>query len=156
MSPSFGLNEPLSCPKNALFCGVMCVYFVSFFLEHPVVITILVLTLKHFYWVSQKHNKPNGNMYFSVKQCYVFWDTLHCTRHNLFLSGQERYRCLSRAYLKGCQACIIVCDVTRPDTFVHAEIWKRDVDTKCGEIPTLMLANKVINPTRRGLWNDIE
>ena len=36
MSLSFGLNEPLSCPKIALFCGVMGVYFVSFFLEHPV------------------------------------------------------------------------------------------------------------------------
>ena len=37
MSLSFGQNEPLSCPKNAIFGGVIGVYFVSFFLEHPVV-----------------------------------------------------------------------------------------------------------------------
>ena len=36
MSLSFVLNEPLSCQKIALFCVVMGVYFVSFFLEHPV------------------------------------------------------------------------------------------------------------------------
>ena len=36
MSLSFGQNEPLSCPKNAIFGGVIGVYFVSFFLEHPV------------------------------------------------------------------------------------------------------------------------
>ena len=31
-------------------------------------------------------------------------------------AGQERYRVLSRAYLRGCQAAVVVCDVTRPDT----------------------------------------
>ena len=36
MSLSFGQNEPLSCPKNAIFGGVIGVNFVSFFLEHPV------------------------------------------------------------------------------------------------------------------------
>ena len=48
MSLSFGLNEPLSCPKNALFCGVMCVYFVSFLLEHPVlgIFSILKVCVK--------------------------------------------------------------------------------------------------------------
>jgi len=58
------------------------------------------------------------------------------------VAGQERYRCLSRAYLKGCQAAVVVFDVTRPDTFKHVEIWKRDIDTKCGPIPSLLLGNK--------------
>jgi len=58
------------------------------------------------------------------------------------VAGQERYRCLSRAYLKGCQACVVVFDVTRPDTFKNVEIWKRDIDTKCGPIPSLLLGNK--------------
>jgi len=58
------------------------------------------------------------------------------------VAGQERYRCLSRAYLKGCQACVVVFDVTRKDTFDHVEVWKRDIDTKCGPIPSLLLGNK--------------
>ena len=33
-------------------------------------------------------------------------------------------------------------DVTRRDTFKHVEIWKRDVDSKCGDIPSLLLGNK--------------
>ena len=41
------------------------------------------------------------------------------------------------------QACIIVCDVTRRDTMNNVSIWKNDVDTKCGDIPILLLANKV-------------
>lgn len=41
------------------------------------------------------------------------------------------------------QACIIVCDVTRRHTLSNVHIWKNDVDTKCGDIPILLLANKV-------------
>ena len=110
----------------------------------------------------------------------------NCQNKNLlnFLpSGQERFRCLSRAYLKGCQAevelcdlkspiiisirfifkityityyiellrgpltillqaCIVVFDVTRRKTLKHVADWKKDIDTKCGNIPSLLLANK--------------
>ena len=49
MSLSFGQNEPLSCPKNAIFGGLIGVYFFSFFLEHPVVnqdpTSLVVVTL---------------------------------------------------------------------------------------------------------------
>ena len=105
---------------------------------------------------------------------------------NFLPSGQERFRCLSRAYLKGCQAevelcdlklpkiisirfifkityilhityvselfrgpltillqaCIVVFDVTRRKTLKHVADWKKDIDTKCGNIPSLLLANK--------------
>lgn len=76
-------------------------------------------------------------------------------------AGQERYRCLSRAYLKGCQAgggaevvqgdavlqgCVVVADLTRPSTLDQVAVWKQDVDTKCGLLPALLLANKVVLP----------
>ena len=38
---------------------------------------------------------------------------------------------------------MVVFDVTRPETFKNVEIWKRDIDTKCGPIPSLLLGNKV-------------
>ena len=41
------------------------------------------------------------------------------------------------------QACVVVFDVTRPDSFKNVQIWKRDIDTKCGPIPSLLLGNKV-------------
>ena len=41
-----------------------------------------------------------------------------------------------------CQACIVVFDVTRRNTLVHVADWKEDIDTKCGNIPALLLANK--------------
>lgn len=64
-------------------------------------------------------------------------------RLNLWdVAGQERYRCLSRAYLRGCQACVVVFDVTRPETLSKVEVWKKDIDTKCGKIPSLLLGNK--------------
>ena len=36
MSLSCGQDKPLSCPKNAYFSCVICVYFVAFFIDHPV------------------------------------------------------------------------------------------------------------------------
>ena len=36
MSLSCGQDKPISCPKNAYFSCVICVYFVAFFIDHPV------------------------------------------------------------------------------------------------------------------------
>ena len=36
ISQSCGQDEPLGCPKNALFSCVIGIYFVSFFFDHPV------------------------------------------------------------------------------------------------------------------------
>jgi len=64
-------------------------------------------------------------------------------RLNLWdVAGQERYRVLSRAYLRGCQAAVVVFDVTRPETLKQVAVWKKDIDAKCGQIPSLLLGNK--------------
>merc|ERR1719391_502213 len=64
-------------------------------------------------------------------------------RLNLWdVAGQERYRVLSRAYLRGCQAAVVVFDVTRPETLQQVAVWKKDIDAKCGQIPSLLLGNK--------------
>lgn len=82
--------------------------------------------------------KNEINLLYSRIWTFMF----HGSYRYIEILGQERYRCLSRTYLKGCQACVIVCDVTRPDTIENVATWKRDVDIKCGDIPTLLLANK--------------
>ena len=38
MSISCGQDEPLTCPKNAFFSCVIGIYFVTYFIVHPVVI----------------------------------------------------------------------------------------------------------------------
>ena len=42
------------------------------------------------------------------------------------------------------QGCVVVADLTRPSTLDQVAVWKEDVDTKCGPLPALLLANKVI------------
>ena len=36
----------------------------------------------------------------------------------------------------------MVFDVTRRNTLSHVADWKKEIDTKCGDIPALLLANK--------------
>ena len=48
------------------------------------------------------------------------------------------------------QGCVVVADLTRPSTLDQVAVWKQDVDTKCGPLPALLLANKVILPHYRG------
>ena len=43
MSLSSGQDEPLSCPKNSHFSCVRGVYFVAFFIDHPVVTKSVIL-----------------------------------------------------------------------------------------------------------------
>lgn len=84
---------------------------------------------------------PTLGVDFSAKNLPAVDDSV-IRLHLWDVAGQERYRCLSRAYLKGCQACVVVFDATRKDTFKHVEVWKKDIDTKCGPIPSLLLGNK--------------
>ena len=49
------------------------------------------------------------------------------------------------------QGCVVVADLTRPSTLDQVAVWKQDVDTKCGPLPALLLANKVILLHYRGL-----
>merc|ERR1719192_1076820 len=85
---------------------------------------------------------PTLGVDFSAKNLPSETDNTTIRLHLWDLAGQERFRCLSRAYLKGCQACIVVFDVTRRNTLVHVTDWKEDIDSKCGNIPSLLLANK--------------
>jgi Ras-related protein Rab-7A len=49
------------------------------------------------------------------------WDT----------AGQERYRSLSTTYFKGCEAAVIVFDVTNEESFAHVTFWAEEVQKSC-------------------------
>lgn len=66
-----------------------------------------------------------------------------------FFLGQERFTTMTRVYYKRASACIIMFDVTQPQTFYSTIKWKKDLDAKChlpngNPIPCILAANKVM------------
>eukprot|EP01089_Gocevia_fonbrunei_P016963 TRINITY_DN5389_c0_g1_i1.p1 TRINITY_DN5389_c0_g1~~TRINITY_DN5389_c0_g1_i1.p1 ORF type:complete len:230 (-),score=43.62 TRINITY_DN5389_c0_g1_i1:22-711(-) len=66
------------------------------------------------------------------------WDT----------AGQERYQALGGPYYRGADGCILVFDLTRPQTFNHLNKWKDEfiLQTRCAHtkfsVPFLVIGNK--------------
>jgi Ras-related protein Rab-7A len=65
------------------------------------------------------------------------WDT----------AGQERFKSLSQSFYRGSDACVIVYDVTNPESSVHVQEWKEEFIKYCdppnlAEFPFLILGNK--------------
>ncbi|MHA1237976.1 MAG: Rab family GTPase [Candidatus Odinarchaeia archaeon] len=63
----------------------------------------------------------------------VIWD----------LGGDEKYKILRRHYLDGARGCLLVYDISNKASFEHIETWFNDVRTYCGEIPCILIGNKV-------------
>jgi small GTP-binding protein len=67
----------------------------------------------------------------------VFWD----------IAGQVSFDFLSSLFYKDSQACIIVYSLEENelgyDSFSHIPDWKNEVEKRCGNIPTVLFANKV-------------
>ncbi|XP_026461729.1 ras-related protein Rab-23 [Ctenocephalides felis] len=63
----------------------------------------------------------------------MLWDT----------AGQEEFDAITKAYYRGAQACVIAFSVTDRDSFLAAASWKTKVENECGEIPTVIVQNKI-------------
>ncbi len=59
------------------------------------------------------------------------------------IAGQAKWRDVRHLYYKGAQGCILVFDVTRPGTFESIPAWYKDLIKFSGDIPRILLANKV-------------
>ncbi|NVM30190.1 MAG: GTP-binding protein [Candidatus Helarchaeota archaeon] len=59
------------------------------------------------------------------------------------IAGQAKWRDVRHLYYKGAQGCILVFDVTRPGTFDSIPSWQKDLVKFSGDIPRILLANKV-------------
>ncbi|XP_043932062.1 ras-related protein Rab-7L1-like [Protopterus annectens] len=83
---------------------------------------------------------------FAVK--VLQWSETETIRLHLWdIAGMEQSLPLCRVYYRGAAGCLIMCDVTRPDTLVSAYHWKTDVDENVQQldgspIPCMFLANK--------------
>ncbi|EFA07061.1 ras-related protein Rab-23 [Tribolium castaneum] len=63
----------------------------------------------------------------------MLWDT----------AGQEEFDAITKAYYRGAQACVLAFSTTDRDSFEAAHSWKLKVENECGEIPTVIVQNKI-------------
>ncbi|XP_030235232.1 ras-related protein Rab-7L1 isoform X2 [Gadus morhua] len=73
--------------------------------------------------------------------------------YKMTMGGQERFISMTRIYYKGTSGCVIMFDVTNPDSFQSCRVWKQDLDSKAmlpdgNPIPCILLANKCDLPSR--------
>ncbi|KAM3933065.1 ras-related protein Rab-7L1 isoform 2-T2 [Leptodactylus fuscus] len=67
--------------------------------------------------------------------------------YKMTMGGQERFTSMTRLYYKQASACIVMFDLTNPDSFRSCQMWKNDLDSKVtlpnGDLlPCILLANK--------------
>ncbi|KAL0279333.1 UNVERIFIED_CONTAM: hypothetical protein PYX00_000921 [Menopon gallinae] len=63
----------------------------------------------------------------------MLWDT----------AGQEEFDAITKAYYRGAQACVLAFSTTDRDSFEAIHSWKMKVEDECGEIPTVLVQNKI-------------
>lgn len=65
------------------------------------------------------------------------------------IAGQEKWEKMRHLYYKGAHGALIVGDITRGNTFEQLnEFWNPDLTQFCGEIPKILVVNKVdLKPT---------
>jgi small GTP-binding protein len=68
----------------------------------------------------------------NVSLTLMIWDVL----------GQKTNKSLHSTYYAGANGALLVCDMTRPETFEHLKQWSADLFEVSGRIPIIILGNK--------------
>lgn len=63
----------------------------------------------------------------------MLWDT----------AGQEEFDAITKAYYRGAQACVLTFSTTDRASFEAVKDWKKKVENECGEVPTVLVQNKI-------------
>ncbi|XP_010887297.1 ras-related protein Rab-23 [Esox lucius] len=63
----------------------------------------------------------------------MLWDT----------AGQEEFDAITKAYYRGAQACVLVFSTTDRDSFEAISSWWEKVEVEVGDIPTVLVQNKI-------------
>ncbi|XP_067935631.1 ras-related protein Rab-23-like [Watersipora subatra] len=63
----------------------------------------------------------------------MLWDT----------AGQEEFDAITRAYYRGAQACVLAFSITDRHSFEAIDSWKAKVEQEVGEIPMVLVQNKM-------------
>ncbi|MHA1230615.1 MAG: Rab family GTPase [Candidatus Helarchaeota archaeon] len=59
------------------------------------------------------------------------------------IAGQQKWRDVRHLYYQGASSAILVFDVTRPETFNNIPNWFEDLIKHSGDIPRVLIANKI-------------
>lgn len=63
----------------------------------------------------------------------MLWDT----------AGQEEFDCITRAYYRGAQACVLAFSCVDRESFKQVARWKKKVEDECGSIPMVLVMTKM-------------
>ncbi|CAG0878974.1 unnamed protein product [Darwinula stevensoni] len=63
----------------------------------------------------------------------MLWDT----------AGQEEFDAITKAYYRGAQACVVAFSTTDRASFLAVKRWKKKVEDECGDIPMVLVQNKI-------------
>ncbi|XP_059421555.1 ras-related protein Rab-23 [Carassius carassius] len=63
----------------------------------------------------------------------MLWDT----------AGQEEFDAITKAYYRGAQACVLVFSTSDRESFEAISSWREKVETEVGDIPTVLVQNKI-------------
>uniref|UniRef100_A0A803JV74 small monomeric GTPase n=1 Tax=Xenopus tropicalis TaxID=8364 RepID=A0A803JV74_XENTR len=63
----------------------------------------------------------------------MLWDT----------AGQEEFDAITKAYYRGAQACVLVFSTTDRESFETIPSWREKVVAEVGDIPTVLVQNKI-------------
>ena len=58
-------------------------------------------------------------------------------------AGQEEFDAITKAYYRGAQACVIAFSRTDRDSLLAVKNWTKKVEDECGDIPMVMVQNKI-------------
>jgi small GTP-binding protein len=75
----------------------------------------------------RRMNVSNGDL------TLVIWD----------IGGEERFRFLAPLFLRGARMVVYVFDVSRHETFVEIDEWRRVVEDAVGRVPGILVGNKI-------------
>ena len=104
------------------------------------------LVRKYVHGIFQPSNKQTIGVDFALK--VIPQKDKHITLQIWDIAGQERYGHMTRVYFQSAVGALVVCDITRPESFDAAIKWKQDLDSKVflgksgKPVPALLLVNK--------------
>jgi small GTP-binding protein len=62
------------------------------------------------------------------------------------IGGEERFRFLAPLFLRGARMVVYVFDVSRYETFLEIDEWRRVVEDTVGRVPGILVGNKIDLP----------
>ncbi|GFR87277.1 Ras-related protein Rab-7a [Elysia marginata] len=80
-----------------------------------------------------------------------FWD----------IAGQDRFPLLTRAYYRFVRGCIVMFDITKPETFKRVKMWKKSLDMNTEKdsgtrVPCILVANKADLPDHAVTYAEVD